>query len=365
MPGWPPGGRGGRAAGRRGGDRAGGAARGVGGGRAAWTRRRCWRWWSARRRRISWPRGRTATGIRFTHALIREALYEDVPALRRRRLHRQVGEALAALPAPDPDAVAYHFQQAGDARAAAWLVRAGERAEDAYALVTAAERYEAAFTLLDAQDGDAAERGWLRLLAAALRRHEDLDQALAWVEEAVRLAATAGDPSLAARAQALLGFSSAIAATSAPRLRPRPRPRHDRPTAAGERHHPPPRAADRQGRQPRHADRRSRLRRTPCRGPQAGRTLSRTSADAATTPGGLGAIADAHHGLALAYALQGEPGWRGGPTPPRSRPMRRATSRVRTRQPARGTDPRGAAVSGGRSGGAGARRRGGGADGGG
>ena len=65
-------------------------------------------------------------------------LYERVPALRRRRLHRQVGEALAALPAPDPDAVAYHFQQAGDERAAAWLVRAGERAEDAYALVTAA-----------------------------------------------------------------------------------------------------------------------------------------------------------------------------------------------------------------------------------
>ena len=62
--------------------------------------------------------------------------------------------------------------------------------------VTAAERYEAAFTLLDAQQGDPAERGWLRLLAAAQRRHEDWDQAFAWVEEAVRLAATAGDPSL-------------------------------------------------------------------------------------------------------------------------------------------------------------------------
>ena len=32
-------------------------------------------------------------------------------------LHRQVGEALAGDAAPDPDAVAYHFQQAGDARA--------------------------------------------------------------------------------------------------------------------------------------------------------------------------------------------------------------------------------------------------------
>src|SRR5262249_32182576 len=87
-----------------------------------------------------------------------------------------------------------------------WLVRAAERAEDAYALVTAAERYESALALLDAQQGDAAERGWVRLLAATLRRYEQREQAFAWVEEAVRLAATAGDLSLAARAQALFGL---------------------------------------------------------------------------------------------------------------------------------------------------------------
>src|SRR5829696_3243269 len=101
-------------------------------------------------------------GIRFTHALIRDVLYEDVPALRRGRIHRRVAEVLIALPAPDPDAVASHLQQAGDERAAAWLVRAAERAEDAYALVTAAERYEAAMKLLDTQEADLAERGWPR-----------------------------------------------------------------------------------------------------------------------------------------------------------------------------------------------------------
>lgn len=67
----------------------------------------------------------------FVHALIRQALYEGLlPELlpsRRRVWHRRVGEALAATPArdregehpgpvPDPDAVAYHFRQAGDAR---------------------------------------------------------------------------------------------------------------------------------------------------------------------------------------------------------------------------------------------------------
>src|SRR5215216_1041218 len=145
-------------------------------------------------------------GIRFTHALIRDVLYEDVPALRRGRIHRQVAEALIALPAPDPDAVAYHLQQAGDERAAAWLVRAGERAEDAYALLTAAARYETAFTLLDAQQGDPAERGWLRLLAAALRTYEEPERMLAWIEDAIRLATEAGDASLAARALALRGL---------------------------------------------------------------------------------------------------------------------------------------------------------------
>jgi DNA-binding CsgD family transcriptional regulator len=144
--------------------------------------------------------------IRFSHALIRDVLYEHISALRRPRLHQRVAEAIIALPMPDPDAVAYHLQRAGDDRAAVWLVRAAERAEDAYALVTAADRYEAALALLDAQDGDIAERGWLRLLLAALLRFEDRDRALARAEEAVRLAATAGDPSLSARAQVLLGL---------------------------------------------------------------------------------------------------------------------------------------------------------------
>ena len=150
-----------------------------------------------------WPNGQ---GIRFTHALIRDVLVEHIPAIRRRTLHRKVGESLAGLSRPDPDAVAYHFQQAGDERAAIWLVRAGERAEDAYALVAAAKRYEAAMVVLDAQKGDPGERAWVRLLAAAHSRHQDLNQARVWTEEAVRLAAIAEDASLEARAQGLLGM---------------------------------------------------------------------------------------------------------------------------------------------------------------
>ena len=59
-----------------------------------------------------------------------------------------MAEALVGQPDPDPDAVGYPFLRAGDARAAQWLVRAGERARRAHANRTAAERYEAALALL-------------------------------------------------------------------------------------------------------------------------------------------------------------------------------------------------------------------------
>lgn len=150
----------------------------------------------------AWDRG---DGVRFAHALIRDALYESIPALRRRRLHRQVADILAARRAPDLDAVAYHLQRAGDERAADWLVRAGERAEETQALVVAADRYAAAFALLDARHGPASERGWLRLQVAALRRYQDPDYAVQLIEEATNLATEAGDASLAAHAQALRG----------------------------------------------------------------------------------------------------------------------------------------------------------------
>jgi DNA-binding CsgD family transcriptional regulator len=145
-------------------------------------------------------------GFRFVHALVREALYEGVNPLRRRVLHREVGEALAALPSPDPDAVAYHFRQAGDARAAGWLVEAGGRAERASALLTASERYEAALTMLDGRGGQAGERGWLRLRLAVLQRFRKPREALVHVEEAERVAREANDPGLTARVPLVRGL---------------------------------------------------------------------------------------------------------------------------------------------------------------
>ncbi|HEY7909835.1 MAG TPA: AAA family ATPase, partial [Thermomicrobiales bacterium] len=146
------------------------------------------------------------TGARFIHALIREALYEGILPSRRRRLHRAVGEAMAALPDPDADAVAHHFATAGDARAAEWLVTAGERAHRAYAWLTAADRFEAALAAMDRGDGTATERGWLLYRLAFLRRYQAPRQALQYVEEAAQLAALTTDRLLAAHAMFYTGY---------------------------------------------------------------------------------------------------------------------------------------------------------------
>jgi DNA-binding CsgD family transcriptional regulator/tetratricopeptide (TPR) repeat protein len=145
-------------------------------------------------------------GFRFVHALIRKALYEGVLPLRRRVLHQRTGEALAALPSADADAVASHFQRAGDRRAAAWLVQAGERAQHAHAVLTAVDRYEAALALMERGDAVAAARGWLLIRIAVLLRFTDIPRCLEHLDEARAIAATVSDRALAAITRFLHAF---------------------------------------------------------------------------------------------------------------------------------------------------------------
>lgn len=82
--------------------------------------------------------------VRFRHALFRAALYEGIGVVRRRRLHRQIAEQSEQTANPDPDRIAYHYQQAADERAIEWWIRAAARARSSYAWRAAAERLEAA-----------------------------------------------------------------------------------------------------------------------------------------------------------------------------------------------------------------------------
>jgi DNA-binding CsgD family transcriptional regulator/tetratricopeptide (TPR) repeat protein len=87
----------------------------------------------------------------FVHALIQEALYEALPAHRRRRLHLRAAEVLEELceGRATPAELARHFLMGGDRpRAAAHAVQAGDDAGVRYAHAEAAHHYRIAVDIL-------------------------------------------------------------------------------------------------------------------------------------------------------------------------------------------------------------------------
>jgi predicted ATPase len=94
--------------------------------------------------------------LRFTHALIRDTLYEAIPAGQRLRLHQQAGEALEAFYQPDLDPhlaeLARHFVEAaavGEAgKAVSYAERAGHRALALLAYEEAARLFRMALAAL-------------------------------------------------------------------------------------------------------------------------------------------------------------------------------------------------------------------------
>jgi DNA-binding CsgD family transcriptional regulator len=139
----------------------------------------------------------SGASMSFAHALVREALYEGLPSVRRRRWHRTIGDLLAATDVPDPDAVANHFQRAGDDRAVEWLFRAGLRALHITSFPIAIARFDAALAILDsAQTEDRSLRAWLLVgLAFAMMRRSPR-QSIIYLQAAAQLAAQLGDAAL-------------------------------------------------------------------------------------------------------------------------------------------------------------------------
>jgi DNA-binding CsgD family transcriptional regulator len=73
--------------------------------------------------------------LEFSHTLMRDTLYDELPPANRVRLHRAVAEALEELYAPDPEShvaeLAHHFFEAapaGDSKAVDYAIAAGRRA---------------------------------------------------------------------------------------------------------------------------------------------------------------------------------------------------------------------------------------------
>lgn len=121
----------------------------------------------------------SSTSFRFSHGLVREVLYNDLPIAVRRELHGKVGAAIERLHGPDLTShlgeLAYHFAQvaaAGEgARAAEYARRAGDQAMGSCAYEEAATQYRRALEALPFAGSDEAVRCelFLRLGGAQVR----------------------------------------------------------------------------------------------------------------------------------------------------------------------------------------------------
>jgi class 3 adenylate cyclase/tetratricopeptide (TPR) repeat protein len=136
----------------------------------------------------------------FSHALIRETLYEELSSSRRIRLHRQIGEALEELDAEgNLPQLAYHFAEAapgGDAeKAIAYATRAAERALAMTAYEEATTHYERALQVMEL-DGVADAEARCDLLIAlgdARWRSGDVTESQATFDKAIEVARGLGD----------------------------------------------------------------------------------------------------------------------------------------------------------------------------
>ncbi len=131
----------------------------------------------------------------FAHALVRSALYEDMPSTRRLRLHRRIGEILEARPDADTHVseLARHFSEAASlgevVRAVDYARRAGDRAGAGLAFEEALDYYRHALDLLASSEGEADEAlrcDLLISLGEAQRRAGDADHRRTLLEAARR-----------------------------------------------------------------------------------------------------------------------------------------------------------------------------------
>jgi len=152
---------------------------------------------------------------RFTHALIRETLYEELGPAERIRLHGQIGEVLEEVhrtdPTPHLTALAHHFLEAAPARGAdkalVYSTRAGRHAAASLAYEAAAAHFQSALEVLGlARPGDERERCELLLARGDVQwKSGDGRGARETFQQAAEIARRIGDAPLLARSA--LGFA--------------------------------------------------------------------------------------------------------------------------------------------------------------
>jgi DNA-binding SARP family transcriptional activator len=162
--------------------------------------------------------------MRFSHELVRHALYTELGAVQRSRLHQAIGEALEQLHASQPEPslpeLAHHFAEALPAgkadKAVDYLARAGDRAAGLLAYEEAIRLYGHAAEIARASGATPATRGAVLVkLGEQLVMAGEAERAVAALDEAEAAAGEAADGSLGGRitvARAHVDFFDACAA---------------------------------------------------------------------------------------------------------------------------------------------------------
>ncbi|MEL6177601.1 MAG: tetratricopeptide repeat protein, partial [Myxococcota bacterium] len=147
--------------------------------------------------------------VRFTHAKLRNAVYQQIPQARRARLHRQMAELLRnALDHNDSAswaALAHHWEKGGvpeQARRA--YLTAGRHAARRYALSDAERTLRKAIQLSYSDDQEAIVAR-LELVEMVLFEQGRGEESSSLLEDAIQMALVQNNVSLRARATLLLG----------------------------------------------------------------------------------------------------------------------------------------------------------------
>jgi len=138
--------------------------------------------------------GENADEFAFTHALLRQTLYEDLPTRRRTRLHRAVAEALQDRATPAPVLLNHWLKAERPANALTSAIAAANEAEQAFAGTNIATYLELALDLWDDVDDPDEYAGGsrldiaLRLAASFADFNSRYDDALDLIEAELTIA---------------------------------------------------------------------------------------------------------------------------------------------------------------------------------
>jgi predicted ATPase len=153
--------------------------------------------------------------FRFSHALVREVLYKDLPAIRRIALHNEIGVAIEKFHQADltpyQASLAYHFIAAGvTAKAIECSLAAGAASSEVFAYQEARAHWQRALDLMQGEFGSPAHRASLARRLGALCFMIDYAAAIRYEEAALAIYQSLGDEERVAECHTTLGVYCAV-----------------------------------------------------------------------------------------------------------------------------------------------------------